>query len=183
MLQDIASVVGYIMEGGYGGFAEYEDQKERQRAYNASQLAYEEREYLRLLERNKFIKTKRIGEKLMVRLTKKGNLQALRDKIRYTKQHCNRGICIVVFDVPESEKHVRNELRRILAECGFTMLQKSVWYTDKDVLSELCALLQGSNLDEWVRIIVGDEIHTTAIKRAIVRMKIRAASKRHRSLQ
>lgn len=164
-LQDLASAIGWIMmSGNYGmGWAEYEEKKERQRAY-------EEREWLRLLERQKLIEKKRIGEKLMIRLTSKGWQQVLRDKIRCTRKRCKEGICIVVFDVPESEKRVRDMLRYVLAECGFIMLQKSVWVTDKDVVPHLCALLQGANLDRWVRILVGNESRMSAVRRAAMRL-------------
>ena len=147
------------------GWAEYEDMRERE-------LLKEERERLRYLKRKKFIETKKIGKRLMVRLTAKGWQQILRDQIKCTRIMCKKGICVmVIFDVPESERHVRDTLRWILSECGFTMLQKSVWITRKEVVKELCALLQGAKLDRWVRIIVGHELKGQTLRRFITRMK------------
>ena len=149
------------------GWEEYEDRKESKRAY-------EEREWLRALERYKCIETKRIGEKLMVRLTAKGWQQALRDKIRCAPNARAGGeICIVIFDVPESERRVRNILRYILRECQFTMLQKSVWISKKDVLTELCALLQGAKLERWIRIITGQEQTVSLLRRSTTRFRAR----------
>jgi len=34
---------------------------------------------------------------------------------------------IIVFDIPESERRKRNQLRAMLKQLGFNMLQKSVW--------------------------------------------------------
>lgn len=165
-LHDLASAVGWIMmRGHYGmGWAEYEERQERRDAYK-------EREWLRMLMRQKCIETKRIGTTLMVRLTAKGWQQAMRDKIRCTPRERKGGsICIVVFDIPESERHVRNALRHILKECRFTMLQKSVWVTRKDVVSELCALLQGAKLDQWVQILTGQTLKTSFIRRSATRI-------------
>lgn len=170
-LSEIVNAAGWIMDGGYGGLAEYEDRKKRQRAYEARQLVYEEREWMRSLERRKLIEIKRIGEKLMVRLTAKGWQQVLRDQIKCTRERCKDGVCVVIFDVPESERGIRDTLRGILAECGFTMVQKSVWMTDKDVLVPLCALLQGSNLHQWVRIILGNEMQQWLPKRTLIRAR------------
>ena len=131
---------------------EYEDR------LNAQKLR-ERQERLRYLKRRKWIETKQIGEKLMMRLTAKGWQQILRDQIRCTKTICKGNSCIlVVFDIPESQRHVRDTLRWILSECNFEMLQKSVWFTKRDVLEPLCALLQGAKLERWVRIVVGSEL-------------------------
>lgn len=170
ILQEVATTIEWIMKPGYGGWCEYQDNLERQRQYEERQRRYEEKEWIRSLKHRKFIETKRVGKKLMIRLTKKGWQQALRDKIKCTRACCKKGICIVIFDVPESEKHTRNALRNVLAQCGFIMLQKSVWYTDKDVLKELCALLQGAGLEKWVKIIIGDEVQSSAIGRASTRL-------------
>lgn len=175
-LGEIASAVGWIMEGGYGGLAEYEDRKAREKTYEARRLSYEQREWLRDLERRKLVKTKRIGEKLMVRLTAQGWQKVLRDKVKYADGKCKNGICFVVFDVPESERHVRDTLRAILSDCGFAMVQKSVWMTCKDVVEPLCALLQGINLQKWVRIVVGNEIRQFLPKRLIIQTRARLKS-------
>ncbi|MBI2552540.1 CRISPR-associated endonuclease Cas2 [Candidatus Uhrbacteria bacterium] len=150
--------------------SEYEDRL-------AGQQWREKKERIQYLKERKWIETKKIGKKLMVRLTEKGWQQVLRDHIRCTKVMCKDGVCIlVIFDVPESQRHVRDTLRWILSECGFTMLQKSVWYTNKDVLEPLCALLQGAKLNKWVRIIVGNEFRQSMIKNAVVRLHARQKS-------
>lgn len=150
--------------------AEYED-----RLY--AQEIREKRDWLKYLEERKWVERKKIGEKLIVRLTAKGWKQAMRDRIRCTRVKCKSGVCLVVFDVPESERYVRDVLRDILQGCGFTMLQKSVWMTDKDVVEPLCALLQGVKLNRWVRIIVGNELRQQFLKNAMLRMSAAVKSK------
>lgn len=169
-LQDMASLLGHVAYAGqhnyHMGWAEYEDLMDERDARKA-------REHLRYLARQKLIETRKIGEKLMVRLTAKGSQQILRDKIRCTTSKSRDGMCVVVFDVPESERRVRDTLRWILQECGFSMIQKSVWATDKDVLNELCALLQGADLQQWVRIMIGNEIRQSKLQRATTRLTAR----------
>lgn len=168
VLQDLASIFGhaaYAAGHNYNmGWAEYEDLMERRHSY-------EEQERLRDLKQRKLIATKKIGSKLMVRLTEKGWRQALRDRIRCAGRTCKeRMMILVIFDVPESERFVRDTLRAVLSDCGFTMVQKSVWVTRKDVVDELCALLQGSGLNRWVRIIVGNELKKSLIQRTGTRL-------------
>src|SRR3989338_401146 len=151
------------------GFAEYEDKLVAQEARERKARLYE----LRL---RKWIETKKIGERLLVRLTKQGWQRALRDQIRCTSVKCKDGICIVVFDVPESERHVRDALREILQSCNFTMLQKSVWVSRKDIIKPLCALLQGAKLERWVRILVGKELTSSFLRRTITRAQASTAS-------
>ena len=172
LLGEMAGKVGWIMMRGHYGmdWAEYEDRRARKRLY-------EEREWMRDLERRKLIRTKRIGEKLMVRLTEKGWQQALRDRIKTTSKDHKGGNCIAIFDVPESERRVRDALRRMLSECGFTMVQRSVWMSGKDVLEPLCALLQGAHLDQWVRIIVGSEVTRLLPARMVIAAKEYAKKK------
>lgn len=169
VLQDLAGIFGhaaYAAGHNYNmGWEEYEDLMERRRSY-------EEQERLRDLKQRKLIETKTIGNKLMVRLTEKGWQQALRDCVRCTTRKCKDGtIILVIFDVPESERQVRDALRAVLADCGFTMVQKSVWMTRKDVLNELCALLQGADLHQWVRIIVGGEVRQSFFKRTKTKLQ------------
>lgn len=165
ILTEVANMLGWVMAiRPIGmGWAEYEDKKARR-------LVYEEREYLRMLKRRKFIETKRMGEKLMVRLTAKGWQQVLRDRIITAKKKCKDGMCLVIFDVPESERRVRDVLRDFLIDLDFQMIQKSVWATEKDVLRELCALLQGANLHQWVNIIVGKPISWSSVRNATTRL-------------
>lgn len=174
-LQDLVDFISYIMTPStshrYMGWSEYKDIKEKQ-------ARREKLEYLYYLQRRKLIITKKIGEKLMVRLTAKGWQQALRDRIKCTRALCANGICMVVWDVPESERYVRDTLRKILRECRFNMIQKSVWSTNKDVVNELCALLQGAKLDRWVRIIIGNELNQSALRRAVTRFAVRRELKK-----
>ena len=57
---------------------------------------------------------------------------------------------------PESERRARNIFRRFLCECGFTMLQRSIWFSDKDVAGPLLEFVEYNKLTPWVHVIVGN---------------------------
>ena len=112
-LQELAGFLSWATSGkAYMDIEAYEQMKDRQ-------LRRNKLEHLRYLERSKMIETRKIGKRLMFRLTEKGWTQALRDKIKTTSASCKQGRCFVIFDVPEKERHTRNILRQFLKECGF----------------------------------------------------------------
>ena len=137
-----------VSKKNYIPFEMYEDMKQ-------NELQKEQRERLRELKRRKWIETKKIGNRIVARLTDQGWQRALRDKIRGETKKCANGICIVIFDVPEKQRFVRNILRGFLKEWGFNRLQHSVWMTDKDVTEPVMLLLQRRNLDRWIRVVQG----------------------------
>lgn len=167
-LQELASKLQWAFSPkNYLNYGLYEDIKRRQRLK-------EEREYLRYLQRRKLIETKKIGQRLMVRLTDRGWTAALRDKVKCTQACRKSGFCFVTFDIPEKERLVREELRYFLKECGFQRLQDSVWMTNRDVIEPLKELLQRRKLEKWIRIIVGDIVSASPLDRLAIRKIMRS---------
>ena len=132
----------------YMEFAEYQDMKRRALLKEKRKLLYE-------LKRRKWVETKTVGNRILTRLTENGWQQAMRHKIRTETRKCSNGACIVIFDIPESERFVRNVLRSFLKEWGFKKIQHSVWMTERDVVKPMMLLLQRRGLDKWIRIIQG----------------------------
>ncbi len=148
LLEFSKEMVHAFSRHNYMPFAEYEDIQRRI-------VRKEERARLYELKRRKWIETKTIGNRVVARLTEQGWQQALRERIRVETKKCAEGVCIVIFDIPEKERFVRNLLRTYLKEWGFKKIQHSVWLTDKDILKPMMLLLQRRNLDRWIRIIKG----------------------------
>lgn len=167
-LQNIAEFCEFLMYKGphqtrftLGGIEEYQ----RWKHYENWK---EEQERIRDLKRRKWIEARKAGDRLMIRLTEKGGRQVLRDQLFMTKKSCLNGLCLVVFDIPESERRVRNFFRRFLRECEFTMLQRSIWFSEKDVSVLLLEFVQQHKLTPWVHIIVGDVLSMPKTKRALL---------------
>lgn len=60
---------------------------------------------------------------------------------------------LVIFDIPEKHKRVRNILRRRLRGWGFNSWQKSVWATKKPLTETLRTLVKELGIDDWVLVI------------------------------
>ncbi len=140
----------------YMDFMEYKDMQHRK-------IAKENQKWLRELKHRKWIETKTMGERILGRLTEQGWQQALRHKIRTETNKCKNGVCIVIFDIPEKERFVRNALRKFLKEWGFQKLQHSVWMTERDIIKPMMLLLQRRGLDKWIRIIQGSLLTSSSL--------------------
>ena len=60
---------------------------------------------------------------------------------------------IVVFDIPESKRVVRDILRNRLKLWGFTPWQKSVWASKKNLTNKLRNLTKELGMEDWVLVI------------------------------
>ena len=60
---------------------------------------------------------------------------------------------LVVFDIPEKHRRVRNVLRRRLKDWGFNKWQKSVWASKKPLTDHLRNLVGQLGVEEWVLVI------------------------------
>ncbi|MEK7516361.1 MAG: hypothetical protein AAB562_02075 [Patescibacteria group bacterium] len=113
------------------------------------------RKQLHYLKRTQLIEAQKIGERLMVRLTEKGYRKMLQIQLRSSRRKCVEGVCLVSFDIPESQKAVRDAFRGLLRECGFQKLHHSVWFTENDVSEPLLAFVKMNKLTSWVHVFVG----------------------------
>lgn len=166
-LQDFAALFEWAISGKrWMTFAQYQDWMRRE-------VMKEKREQVRELKRRRWIETKVIGERVVARLTEQGWQRALRDRIAQETRRCAEGVCLVMFDIPEKQRHVRNLIRGFLKEWGFQKLQHSVWMTDKDVIAPLLLLLQRRKLDRWIRVVKGTVLHSSALDALRVYKKLK----------
>jgi DNA-binding transcriptional regulator PaaX len=64
---------------------------------------------------------------------------------------------VVVWDIPETKRTVRNLLRRRLKEWGFRSWQKSVWVSRRDVASKLRTFISEVGIEKWVGVIESED--------------------------
>lgn len=91
------------------------------------------------------------GEALLARLSMGGSY------INYGKKW-DRRWRIVIFDIPEKRKALRNRLRMLLATIGFEKLQDSVWVFPYDCEDLLTLLKTDFRIGKEVLYIVAEEI-------------------------
>ena len=64
---------------------------------------------------------------------------------------------IVIWDIPESKRAVRNTLRQKLKDWGFISLQRSVWISQRNVTTQLRKLITNLGMERWVIVIESDD--------------------------
>lgn len=65
---------------------------------------------------------------------------------------------IVVFDIPEKNKHMRNFFRSKLSEMGFRKLQESVWICPYNIAQHLENLIELCQAEAFVHYLLVEEI-------------------------
>ncbi len=155
-LQNLSDDIGYIFYRGPGHLSGMGRGRED---FYALRHEYEERDKRRMLaqmKRQKLIASRKIGNRLEVKITDRGFQQLL---IRTFQKAVDRSsgeeYCIVVFDIPETERDRRDLMRYIFRECGMQCLQKSVWVAPVAVLPILQAFVEREKLTPWIHIICG----------------------------
>lgn len=110
------------------------------------------------LRRAKMIAEKKVSGRLKICLTEKGAQAALRYKILDCQDALKDKYYIVIFDIPESERRIRNLFRLFLKEAHFIRLQHSVWLTQKEIMEPLMALIKSAGAEKWIKIITAIDI-------------------------
>lgn len=64
---------------------------------------------------------------------------------------------IIIWDIPEKKRRLRDLLRRKLREWQFRSIQKSVWVSKKNVTVSLRKLVIDLEIDKWVIVIETDD--------------------------
>lgn len=104
----------------------------------------------------KFIQYKQSS---FIRLTKKGELEALLNKVKIQRTKAWDGKWrLFVFDIPEKAKDVRDKLRHLLKKNNFVKLQASVFISPYAFNREAIDYLKESKLIDYIRIMRVDEM-------------------------
>ncbi|MFZ2522158.1 MAG: CRISPR-associated endonuclease Cas2 [Minisyncoccia bacterium] len=94
-------------------------------------------------------------------LSKKGKEEALRynmDEMIIPKMKWDKKWRIVMFDIPEKLKKVRDSLRYQLKRLGFIELQRSVFVFPYDCQKEIEYIVEFYNIKKFVRFIVASTV-------------------------
>lgn len=65
---------------------------------------------------------------------------------------------IVIFDIPEEKKSMRNFFRKKLYELGFRILQESVWISPHNIASQIEILIDFCNAKKYVHYLLVEEL-------------------------
>jgi len=111
------------------------------------------------LKKRGFIKIKNLEAKEAMILTKKGLKKVFKvwAKNLEKKRRKDGKWIMIIFEIPERKRKLRDLLREYLQLLGYRMLQQSVWICPFDVLKETEAFLRVHSLDPYVKIFLIEE--------------------------
>lgn len=116
---------------------------------------------VKYLEKRAKIKVIEKNNKIFLKLTRKGKLQALMDKIEkdfHRPLIWDRKWRLIMWDIPEKASVSRNRLRRFVKDLSFLQLQKSVFITPYQIPSAAVEYLKESKLIRYIRFLRVDKI-------------------------
>ena len=114
------------------------------------------------LRKKGYIKIAHFQGEQGVLLTPRGAQKVLRARCRLAGKRKRRDgkWIMIIFDIPEKKRILRDILRQMLYQLGYEKLQGSVWISPYDVLEKTETLVRGYDIDDYVRIFFIDEIIT-----------------------
>lgn len=98
------------------------------------------------LREDGFIEQVKLKDDVIIKLTQNGR-ELINDG---SKENWDGKWRIVVFDIPEQKRIIRNLFRRNLKKWGFKHLQKSVWISKRDVFEKLNSYIKDLGIENWV---------------------------------
>lgn len=96
--------------------------------------------------------------KLAYRLTDKGKQKAVWESIKFDNKVWDGKWRVVIFDVPEKKRQVRDFLRENLKNWGFIPWQQSVWATKKNCTKALRKFVKSVGIEDWVIILESEDL-------------------------
>jgi hypothetical protein len=117
-------------------------------------------DFVRYLIKQGYIKVKTLEPNQGIFITQKGIEKVFKVALQKTekKKREDGKWLMVVFDIPEKKKILRNFFRKELQILGFKFFQKSIWVCPLDVLKNIQAIIQRHNLERYVKIFLIQEI-------------------------
>jgi len=130
------------------------------RMYERKKAKRQFSQFINYLKKKGYIKIKNLEQKQGVILTKKGREKVLKVKVRIQnkKKRPDGKWQMIIFDIPEKKRHLRNLLREYLYSLGYRMLQQSVWVCPYDILKETETILREYSLDPYVKLFLIEEV-------------------------
>lgn len=102
-------------------------------------------------------KTKDLNEdRIIIKLTEKGK-HYLKIENALNNDGWDGKWRLVIFDIPESKRRLRNTLRQKLKEWGFKYWQKSLWASKKDIAEPIREFIHDLGLSDFVLVAVSND--------------------------
>lgn len=98
-------------------------------------------------------------EELALRITDKGRSKALWTKMKLEDEKWDGKWRLVIWDIPEKRKKVRDLFRYQLKQLGFEKIQNSVWASKKNCTFILNEYIKKVGIEDWVKVMEAGSIY------------------------
>lgn len=120
-------------------------------------------QFINYLKEKGYIQIANLREKQGILLTPRGKRKALKTNFLLEsssglKKRRDGKFVMVIFDIPEKKRQLRDDFRKFLYSLGFQKLQKSVWVSPYDIQKQLEEMIRFYDLENYVRIFLIEEI-------------------------
>lgn len=115
---------------------------------------------IRYLKNRGYLNVKDLKNRKAVMITSKGmeKLYKTRLKAGKMKKRSDKKWQMVLFDIPETKKGIREQFRQQLKYLGYRKLQRSIWVCSYDVLESTQQLIKNYKLGRFVRLLLVEEM-------------------------
>ncbi len=133
----------YMLSGGldYILIKKLEDEKYRKKVI--SNLKYKKR-----------LKTNYQGKNLFITLNNPDKIIPLAKQLLSAKPRTDGLKTLVIFDIPESKRMIRDQFRYLLKTTCFKKLQQSVWLSQKDVYQTIIKFSKEHRAQNWINVLL-----------------------------
>jgi CRISPR-associated endonuclease Cas2 len=111
-------------------------------------------------EEKAYVALTTLGREELVKLKEDRGLKLTSGKKRWDGRYR-----LVIFDIPEKSRIVRDTLRRRLKEFGFVGWQKSVWVTKENVTRALRSFVKENALEDYILVIETTDLGNKKLER------------------
>lgn len=125
---------------------------------------------LNRLKKEGLVEEIKVDNKEIYRLTTKGKIKIFYSFVNH-KPKWDGKWRMVIFDIPEQKKKLREIFRSRLKDLGFERMQNSVWVTPNDVQGVIKLLTEAFELDNYVHFVIADQI--SGEKKLIEKFKLK----------
>lgn len=111
--------------------------------------------------RQGWLVARRIGNRSYYSMTERGKKRLDEAAARIYKQYpsaWNGKWCIVSYNIPETKRELRDQLRKELAWLGFGMLAHSTWISPHDLASRMKEITESYALKDYVEIFTSEHV-------------------------
>ncbi len=161
--KSLANAILHILEKAVDGYVRFEDFTYHHYRYHygipelkKSALS----QALKRLREGGLIEQVKLKNDLLIKLTEAGK-DLINDPSK--EKNWDGKWRIVIFDIPEEKRIIRNLFRRNLKKWGFKHLQKSVWISKRSVFDKLESYIKDLGVEKWVIVMEVNRLSTSII--------------------